>query len=73
MLVLSRKKGERIRVGNEIEIVIADVQGERVRLGFRAPPEVAIHREEVFQRLQMEQAERQKDYCTASAEFPLGL
>jgi len=55
MLVLTRKKGEQIviRLGAETVIVrIADVTGERVRLGVTAPQSVAIHREEVARRIQ---------------------
>ena len=54
MLVLSRKIGERIMIGNNIELMIMDVRGGTVRLGLEAPKEVAIHREEVFRRVQDE-------------------
>lgn len=55
MLVLSRKRGERIVIGPNIELMVVDVRGDRVQLGFCAPQEVAIHRQEVFQRLQLGQ------------------
>lgn len=51
MLVLSRKKGQSIMIGNDIEISIVDVQGEQVRLGINAPREVSIHRKEVFEEI----------------------
>jgi carbon storage regulator len=54
MLVLSRKRGERIMIGKKIELMIMDVRGGTVRLGLEAPKEVAIHREEVFRRVQDE-------------------
>lgn len=54
MLVLSRKRGERIMIGKNIELMIMDVRGGTVRLGLEAPKEVAIHREEVFRRVQDE-------------------
>jgi carbon storage regulator len=54
MLVLSRKRGERIVIGNKIEVTILGVHGGTVRLGLEAPKEVAIHREEVFRRVQDE-------------------
>jgi carbon storage regulator len=54
MLVLSRKRGERIMIGNNIEVTIMGVHGGTVRLGLEAPKEVAIHREEVFRRVQDE-------------------
>lgn len=51
MLVLSRKKGQSIMIGSDIEISIVDVQGEQVRLGINAPREVSIHRKEVFEEI----------------------
>lgn len=50
MLVLSRKTGEVILVGDNIKIVVIDVRGDRVRLGIEAPPEVIVLREEVKDR-----------------------
>lgn len=50
MLVLSRKKQERIRIGDDVSIVVLDVRGHRVQLGIDAPPEVAIVREELRER-----------------------
>lgn len=47
MLVLSRKRGEKIRIGNDIEVTVLNISGTRVKLGFSGPPEVWIHREEV--------------------------
>jgi carbon storage regulator len=53
MLVLSRKEGQRIVIGGNIVITIVESHGDRVRLGIEAPVEVPIHREEVFQRMQV--------------------
>jgi carbon storage regulator len=47
MLVLSRRQGETIVVGNSVTVTVLEVRGNRVRLGFNAPMEVPIHREEV--------------------------
>jgi carbon storage regulator len=47
MLVLSRKKSEKIRLGDAIEITIVRVCGNKVRLGIQAPPEIAVLREEL--------------------------
>jgi len=44
MLILSRKRGERIVIGPDIELTVVAIRGERVQLGFCAPQEVAIHR-----------------------------
>ncbi|MGA2254097.1 MAG: carbon storage regulator CsrA [Thermoguttaceae bacterium] len=51
MLVLSRKLGESIVIGNGITVTVVDVHGERVRLGFTAPADVPIHREELQRKL----------------------
>jgi carbon storage regulator len=56
MLVLSRKKGQRIVIGDNIEVTIIEVRGDRVKLGFAGPPDVAIHREEVYRRIEAESA-----------------
>ncbi len=54
MLVLSRKKNESIIVGEDIEIVVLDIQGDQVRLGIKAPINVSVHRKEVFEEIQQE-------------------
>jgi carbon storage regulator len=54
MLVLSRKANQRIVIGENIELVVVAVTGDRVRLGFNAPSDVPIHREEVHRRIQSE-------------------
>ncbi len=54
MLVLSRKKGEQVIIASGIRVTVLDVRGNCVRLGFIAPHDVPIHRDEVFQRVQSE-------------------
>jgi carbon storage regulator len=49
MLVLSRKRGERIRIGDSVEVTVLAITGSRVKLGFSGPPDVWIHRDEVYQ------------------------
>ncbi len=51
MLVLSRQAGERVIIDGKIEVTIIDIRADRVKLGIVAPPEVAVHREEVFRRI----------------------
>ncbi len=51
MLVLTRKVGEQIRVGDDIVVTLVRIQGDKVRLGIDAPRDVPIHREEVRRRL----------------------
>lgn len=48
MLVLSRKKGEMIRIGQDIILTVAEIRGDKVRLGIVAPKEVPVHRQEVW-------------------------
>ena len=56
MLVLSRKKNERIVIGDNVVITVVDIRGDRVRLGIEAPQEIPIHRSEVHAAIQMEQS-----------------
>ena len=55
MLVLSRRINEKVRIGDSVEVRVLEMSGNVVRLGFIGPPEVAIHREEVFQRIQADE------------------
>jgi carbon storage regulator len=57
MLVLSRKENERIVIGEDIEVTVIAIRGDRVKLGFRGPANVPIHREEVFRRIAAWQAD----------------
>ena len=59
MLVLSRMKGESIRIG-DMSVTIVDVKGDKVRLGVEAPREVPIHREEVYQLIKQGKKKREK-------------
>ena len=54
MLVLSRKKDETIMIGDEVEITIVDVRGDKVRLGITAPKNIPVHRREVYDAIQRE-------------------
>lgn len=54
MLVLSRKVGEKVHIGNDITVTVIDLQGDRVRLGCDCPIEVPVHREEVYRRIRLE-------------------
>ncbi len=52
MLVLSRKKDEKIIIGNEIEVWIVDVKGDQVKIGINAPKTVKVYRHEVYEEIQ---------------------
>ena len=60
MLVLSRQKEESIVIGDDIEITIVDVRGDKVRLGITAPKSISVHRREVYDAIQREKKEKQK-------------
>ncbi|WP_152224107.1 carbon storage regulator CsrA [Pseudomonas sp. SCB32] len=57
MLILTRNIGKAIRIGDDIEIVILHVKGHQVRIGVTAPPDIAVHRDEVYQRIQADQCQ----------------
>ena len=57
MLVLSRQRDETIMIGDEVEITVVDIRGDKVRLGVRAPRHVRVHRKEVYEAIQQENAE----------------
>ena len=60
MLVLSRQKDESIIIGDNVVITIVDVRGDKVRLGITAPKEISVHRQEVYEAIQREKAEKAK-------------
>ena len=51
MLVLTRKVGQSIVIGDEIEVVVLEVRGEQVRIGIRAPKNVTVHRKEIYEQI----------------------
>jgi carbon storage regulator len=60
MLVLTRKSGEAIQIGEDIEISVVSVKGDQVKLGINAPKNVEIHRKEIYLTIQEENAEASK-------------
>ena len=58
MLILTRKVGESVLIGNDISITVLSVRGNQVKLGVEAPKEVSVHREEIYQRIKQMQDEQ---------------
>ena len=54
MLVLTRRRDETIMIGDDIEIMVVDIRGDKVRLGITAPKSVAVHRKEVYEAIKRE-------------------
>lgn len=54
MLILTRKVGERLMIGDDIAVTVLSVKGNQVRVGVQAPADIAVHREEIYNRIQNE-------------------
>ena len=70
MLTLTRKVGQKIRIGDEIEIVVREIRGRQVRLGISAPGELPVYREELYLQIAKEAAEAGTEPGSAAAEAP---
>ena len=61
MLVLSRKRDEKIIIGDNITIMVIEIRGDKVRLGIEAPENITIHRQEVYDTIQRDKENKESD------------
>ncbi len=65
MLILTRRVGETVMIGNDVTVTILGVKGNQVRVGVNAPRDVAVHREEIFERIKREEQDGSGTSTTA--------
>ena len=70
MLILTRRVGERVMIGNEVTVAVMGVQGKRIRLGITAPKGVVIYREEIYQLMQHSVQSEDSTGVATTSELP---
>lgn len=60
MLILTRKIGESLLIGDDVEITVLSIRGSQVKLGVKAPKEISVHREEIYQRIKAHSEEEKQ-------------
>ncbi len=61
MLILTRRVGETVMIGDNVTVTVLGVKGNQVRVGVNAPKEIAVHREEIYERIKREQTNNQSE------------
>ncbi len=60
MLILTRRVGETLMIGDQVEVTVLGIKGNQVRIGVKAPRDISVHREEVFERLHHDELENRR-------------
>ena len=69
MLILTRRVGETVMIGNDVTVTVLGVKGNQVRIGINAPKNVAVHREEIYERIKREQQGESQGESQTAAEY----
>jgi carbon storage regulator len=69
MLILTRRVGETVMIGDDVTITVLGVKGNQVRVGINAPKSVAVHREEIYERIKREQRNDGADEPQKAADY----
>jgi carbon storage regulator len=72
MLILTRRVGETLNIGDEIRVTVLGIKGNQVRIGVTAPKDVPVHREEIYERIQREKGGDEADGNTTDKEAGIG-
>lgn len=72
MLILTRRVGESLMIGDEINVTVLGIRGNQVRIGVNAPKEVAVHREEIYERIKQEKTGATPEAAPSPESGPQG-